>query len=161
MAKISLWYLLARFVSHIFGQGCLFKKFLVENVSSEKEGGERKASAKILFGRDFSSDIFWSDFFSHFWCGCFLKKFVLYNLRRKNMVEKCLRKHFVCERFLSWYLLVFFLKHFSVGVSLDNNCFRQCFFNKEMVGQICVKILFGREFFSEIFSRGFFPNTSP
>ena len=46
------------------------------------------------------------------------------------------------------------MKHLS-GVFLENNCVRQCFFTKEMVEQFSVKFLFGREFFSDIFSWGF------
>jgi len=43
---------------------CFLETHAVENVSGKKLVDN--VSAGFLFGGDFSSDMFWSDFFSHF-----------------------------------------------------------------------------------------------
>ena len=90
-------------------------------------------SAKILFGRDFSSDIFWSGFFfKHFSVGMSLqKKSGRSCLFRKKWWRMSLQRFCLVE--IS--LLIFFGRDFSsnlfsVGMSLQTNSGRECLFRK-------------------------------
>ena len=85
-------------------------------------------SAKILFGRDFSSEIFWSGFvFEHF----FGKDVCLF---KKNVVEKCLFIKKWWRPSLQRFCLVEISLLRFVGRDLSSNIFlvRMCVSSKKM-----------------------------